>query len=114
MRQLAAWVVTNRPEHVDWWTFRFEGWRRQLDHYLQAVLTQPKERRIRLTCPECGAKTVKITAPDGTKVNVPALVVDFNDGVMRAVECSNCAVTLAFRGEEMWTLAERIQDKETA
>lgn len=110
MRQLASLIAGREPEHVEWWTFRFEQWGRVLAVYLQAVVSQPKPRRIRgVACPECQIRTVVVENESGERMSVPPIVIDFRDGYMRAAECTGCGATLAWRGEEMWQLADRIR-----
>jgi len=115
MRQLAAHVASNEPEHVAWWTFRFEQWARVLAVYLQAVQQQPKPRRIRgVACPECQVRSVVIEDATGQPVRVPPIVIDFHEGYIRAAECTGCGATLAWRGEQMWDLADRLRQQEPA
>lgn len=115
MRQLAAHVAGHEPQHIAWWTFRFEQWARVLAVYLQAVQQQPKPRRIRgVACPECQVRSVVVEDATGQPVRVPPIVIDFHEGYIRAAECTGCGATLAWRGEQMWELADRLQQQEPA
>jgi hypothetical protein len=112
IRHLAS-LVTQKPEHISLWDYKFGQWARTLSTYLQAVQAQPHPRRIRgVACPECQIRTVLIEDSTGQMVNVPPIVIDFHDGMIRAAECTGCGQTLAFRGEEMWQLADRITEQE--
>lgn len=109
IRHLTSMIIRDQPEAVEHWEYRFAQWGRVLAAHLQAVQAQPKPRRIRgVACPECQIRTVLIEDATGEMVNVPPIVVDFRDGLIRAAECTGCGKTLAFRGEEMWQLKDRL------
>lgn len=110
IRRLTAHIAGHEPHHVDHWTSTFVQWARLLEHYLRIVQGQPKPRRIRgVACPECQLRSVLIEYTAGQPVRVPAIVIDFYDGQIRAAECSGCGALLAWRGEQLWQLADRIQ-----
>lgn len=108
MRQLAAHVATNEPQHVAWWTYRFAQWSRMLARYLRAVETGPKPVRLRnAPCPECGTRQITLPTDDGPKV-VPPILIDFTEaGWIRAATCSACMATW-WRGEDLHRLADRL------
>lgn len=109
-RQLAAHIAGHEPDQVPSWAHRFEQWVRVLAVHLQAV-QQQHSRRIRgAACPDCGARTVTVTTA-GERSVVPTIVIDFHDGYIRAAQCSACGVTLAWRGEQMWQLADRLTEQ---
>jgi hypothetical protein len=115
IRHLTSMIIRDEPHAVEHWEYRFAQWGRILAAHLQAVQAQPKPRRIRgVACPECHVRTVLVEDATGEMVNVPPIVVDFRDGLIRAAECTGCGTTLAFRGEEMWALKDRLDTLMTA
>lgn len=110
MRQLAAHVVTNEPQHVQWWTYRFEQWERVLAVYLRAIDTGPRPVRLRnSSCPKCHVAQVTVETDSGPIV-APALVIDFVNGWIRAAECTACGASW-FRGDDLGQLAEQLDTK---
>lgn len=112
MRQLAAHVVGREPQHVEWWAFRFEQWARLLNNHLNALDQGPKDRYLRNTgCPRCGARQVTIDRDGDPKV-VPAIVVDFVGGWIRAASCQGCGHAW-FRGDQLGDLAAELETSDT-
>lgn len=94
-----------------WWTYRVKAWCRQIQNALHLV-EQPQPRRIRDTsCPTCQATHVTLDGHDGTE-RVPALLIDFTDGLIRAASCSACGSTW-FRGDALLALADELADLAT-
>jgi hypothetical protein len=116
MRRLASTLGTlGNQEHVDWWTWRFECWTRVLQTHLNALEHQPGNVYLRNTaCPQCTARQVTIDV-DGNVTDekdtenrvVPAIVIDFADGWIRAATCQACAHAW-FRGEALGDLANLV------
>lgn len=103
-RQLAAHIITHEPQHIHWWTYRFEQWARLLSVYLHAVETERRPIRLRgLPCPKCAAKQVLIDTDQG-EIVAPPIVIDFVNGAVRAAQCTACAYTW-WRGQDLWDLA---------
>lgn len=110
MRQLAAYLVGHGPQqHVEWWTYRIDQWRRLLLTHLNAADHAPKPVRLRnSTCPNCQQRAVVDIRDDGSRLVVPALIIDFTaDGYVRAAQCGNCQRAW-FRGAEMEKLADML------
>lgn len=109
MRQLASHIATHEPQHVEWWTFRFEQWGRLLRTHLNAIDNGPRDRYLRNSaCPLCRTRQVTIER-DGERRVVPALVVDFVDGWIRAAQCQACGHAW-FRGDDLGQLAEALDN----
>jgi hypothetical protein len=104
VRQLAAHVVGHEPQHVAWWEFRFAQWARLLGVYLQAVDTGPKPIRLRTPCPLCKTRQVTIESDNGPVV-VPPILVDFENGWIRAATCTACTAVW-WRGDDLNALAD--------
>lgn len=89
---------------IDFWRYRFESWARLLENYLRAAEHQARPVRLRnSTCPTCRTRQITIDL-DGEAVVVPALVIDFRDGYVRAATCAACGDTW-FRGDDLERLA---------
>ncbi len=105
MRQLAAFIATNEPANVDLWIDKLERWARLLGVRLNALEHQPKPVYLRnMPCPTCKTRQVTVER-DGDKVVVPAIVIDFREGYVRAAECQACGDAW-FRGPDLEALAE--------
>jgi hypothetical protein len=106
VRRLASLVVATTDEDLaGWWRYRIQSWCRQIDHVLRLTM-ESQPRRIRdARCPTCAATHVTIDV-DGEKQRVPALLIDFADGLVRCAFCSCCGATY-WRGEQLLELAER-------
>lgn len=104
LSRLANEAIRAEPEQLWWWQYRFAQWARLLETYLHAVEHQARPVRLRNSpCPTCGTRQVTIDQ-DGENVVVPALLVDFRDGYVRAAECSACGETW-WRGPDLERLA---------
>lgn len=111
VRALASVVVAAMDgDLTGWWVYRVRSWSRQIDHVLR-LTEQPQPRRIRDTrCPTCQATHVTIIAGvDGTE-RVPALLIDFADGMIRAASCSACGSTW-FRGDALLALTDQLNEQ---
>lgn len=107
IRRLAATVITHEPAELWWWEYRFASWARLLATYLRALDASVKPVRLRNSaCPLCKTRQVTVESDYGPVV-VPALVIDFRDGYVRAAECSACGASW-FRGEDLMTLADTL------
>ncbi len=105
LRQLATHVIGHEPAELWWWEYRFSSWAHMLSTYLHTYDRQPQPVRLRNSpCPHCDVRQVRIETEDGPRV-VPALVIDFRDGYVRAAECSACGF-LWWRGQDLERLAE--------
>jgi len=104
LRQLAAYVATNEPDRLWNHAERFAAWVRLLTGHLNAGEHMAAPVRLRgSACPACRTRQVVLDGPDGP-VMVPAIVVDFHDGYVRAAQCLACAGTW-FRGVQLEELA---------
>lgn len=112
MRQFASYVVAHEPQHIEWWAYRFEQWGRLLRNHLNAIEQGPRPVYLRAAaCPLCKTRQV-IDERDGERRVVPALVVDFVNGLVRAAQCQACGQAW-FRGSELNELAATLkQDDE--
>ena len=112
IRHLASIVAaTNDDDLIRWWTHRINTWARQITTVLR-LEAQPQPRRIRDTpCPLCHATHITLTTPDGPQ-RVPALLIDFADGLIRAAQCGACAAAW-FRGDQLHTLADALETRRT-
>lgn len=111
LRLLQVHVGNDVEDHVMWWAYRLEQWARVARKALGAIVL-PQPRRIRDTqCPECQAKHVTLLSLDGEPKLMPALLIDMQDGMVRAAECSVCGASW-FRGQELWDLADRIPPRQ--
>lgn len=110
MRQLASYVAAHEPEHVEWWTYRFDQWARLLARYLRAIETGPRPVRLRnAPCPQCGVRQIVLPTDEGPKV-VPPILIDFTgDGWIRAATCSACLSTW-WRGDDLGRLARLLEN----
>lgn len=107
MRQLASHIAGHEPQHIEWWTYRFEQWSRLLATHLRAMERAPKPVRLRnAPCPVCRTKQLTIEE-DGENKVVPPLLIDFVDGHIRAAQCIACMSTW-WRGAELNELADLI------
>lgn len=105
--------ICRSTEDIPWWTYRFEQWGRLLETYLRAVEVQGRPIRLRNSpCPDCGTRQVTVNQEgqvtqerDPDNMVVPALVIDFRDGYVRAASCSMCG-SAWFRGPDLEQLAE--------
>lgn len=116
LRRLASTAITQEPDQLWWWEYRFASWGRLLATYLGAVDRVNRARWLRNSpCPKCGATGVLVESDHDTdrKVWVPALVVDFRDGYVRATTCQACAHTW-FRGEQLHELAKALNTPKPA
>jgi hypothetical protein len=114
--QLAKHVVRHDLDNLWWWEYRFASWGRLLATYLGAVDRVNRARWLRnAPCPKCRARGVLVESDrdDDRKVWVPALVVDFHDGYVRATTCQACAHTW-FRGEQLHELAKALNTPKPA
>jgi hypothetical protein len=92
---------------LDWWRHRFEQWGRLLETYLRTAEHAARPVRLRnAPCPDCGTRQVRVDV-DGEAVVVPAIVIDFRDGYIRAAECSACGAAW-FRGPDLQALADAL------
>lgn len=107
LRHLASVVAAaSDVDLTGWWTYRVYSWGRQITTTL-GLTEQSQPRRIRDTaCPVCAATHVTLEGDDGPE-RVPALLIDFQDGYVRAAECTACASTW-FRGDALLDLADMI------
>lgn len=113
LRALASAVIAAVDDDLTgWWVYRIRSWARQIDHVLR-LTEQPQPRRIRDTrCPTCQATHVTLIAGvDGTE-RVPALLIDFADGMIRAASCSACGSTW-FRGDALLALTDQLGEQPT-
>jgi hypothetical protein len=107
LRQLAAYVITNEPDDLWWWAYRFRSWVAHLSVALAVGDHRPNSVRLRnAPCPSCGARSVTVPGDDGPKV-APPLVIDFRGDVVRAAECAACG-RLWWRGSDLSALAEQL------
>jgi hypothetical protein len=104
LRQLASLVVGEAPDRHWWWAYRFPSWARLLRTYLDLSERTPMPVRLRgSACPSCGTRQVSTESDDGLVI-VPALVIDFRQGFVRAAECAACHAHW-WRGAELEALA---------
>jgi hypothetical protein len=104
IRRLASLVTAEPAEKLAEWAHLFGQWARALENYLQATEHQVRPVRLRNSaCPTCRTKQCTIVQ-DGERIVVPALVIDFRDGHVRAATCTACGDAW-FRGEDMEWLA---------
>lgn len=90
LRRLASILIVANVQ-VDDWASYIRHWSRQITLIL-GLDQHPRPRRIRDTpCPECQATHVTIDQGSGPE-RVPPLLIDFNDGYVRAIECTACGV----------------------
>lgn len=108
LRHLASVVTATQDDDLaGWWVYRVRSWTRQISHVLQLEI-DPQPRRIRDTsCPECQASHVTLPGQDGPE-RVPALLIDFTDGYVRAASCTACGAAW-FRGQSLVDLADLIE-----
>lgn len=111
MRRLASTLVRlGNSEHVEWWTFRFSQWARVLMTYLQALDRMPKPVRLRnAPCPLCRTRQVTVVE-DGERKVYPPILIDFEDGWIRAAQCTACGAAW-FRGNDLGQLANLLEDQ---
>jgi len=111
MRRLASTLGTlGVQEHIDWWTWRFECWTRVLRTHLNALDHQPRDVYLRNTaCPQCATRQVTIDR-DGEPRVVPAILIDFTDGWIRAATCQACGHAW-FRGDALGELANLVDER---
>jgi hypothetical protein len=104
MRRFASLALEKEPDRADWWQYRFEAWGRLLTTYLRNAEHQARPVYLRNSaCPTCRTRQVTIDR-DGEPTVVPALVIDFRDGYVRAAQCQACDTTW-FRGPDLEQLA---------
>ena len=103
IRHLASIVIaTNDDDLTHWWTWRITHWSQKIIITL-GVERPPQPRRIRDTpCPLCHATHITLKGADGPQ-RVPALLIDFADGLIRAAECGACSAAW-FRGDPLLDL----------
>jgi hypothetical protein len=90
LRRLAAHVIGHEPGRLWWWEHLFASWSRLLARCLNVGEHQPAPVRLRNSpCPVCGTRQVTVDTDDGPRI-VPALVIEFNRGLVRAAECGQC------------------------
>jgi len=107
LRSLASLVIQRDQLELWWWEYRFVSWARLLESYLQAVERQAKPVYLRNSpCPTCRTTQVTIEK-DGERMVVPALLVDFRDGYIRAATCQACGDT-RWRGPDLEKLAAEL------
>lgn len=107
IRSLASRVIADSEPDLEWWEYRFAQWARLLQTYLHAHEHQPKSVRLRNSpCPACRTRQITIESDNGPIV-VPAILIDFRDGMVRAAECTACGATW-FRGPDLEALAEEL------
>lgn len=109
MRRLASTLIRiGNPEHIAWWTFRFEQWARVLATYLQAVDRAPRPVRLRnAPCPLCRTRQV-VVVEDGERKVYPPILIDFENGWIRAARCTACGQAW-FRGNDLGQLADMLE-----
>lgn len=114
LRALASTVVTVGDDDLtSWWVYRIRSWARQVDHVLR-LTEEPQPRRIRDTrCPTCAATHVTLTDGIDGSERVPALLIDFADGLIRAASCSACGSTW-FRGDALLALTDQLKEQPQA
>jgi hypothetical protein len=109
MRQFAAHIVTHEPQHVEWWAYRFEQWGRLLHNHLNALDRGPRPVHLRnAPCPLCRVSQV-VVERDGERRVEPAIVIDFEHGVIRAAQCQACG-TAWWRGADLYELADLLDE----
>lgn len=107
LRRLAAHIIGHEPDHVEWWTFRISQWARALSVYLRAIECGPKPVRLRnAACPLCHTRQMTIESDNGPIV-VPPLLIDFQNGAIRAATCEACGATW-WRGDQLHELADAL------
>lgn len=113
MRQFAAHLVTNEPQHIPWWLEYFEMWGRILAKYLRALELQPRPVRLRnAPCPICKTRQAFIEDErTGERIAVPPILVDFENGWIRCATCIVCMSTW-WRGDQLGELATQIETQE--
>jgi hypothetical protein len=100
--QLAVLVVTNEPDELWWWSYRFTSWSARLTVALGEH--HPSTVRLRnAPCPTCDSRSVIVISEDGPVV-APPLAIDFRDGAVRAASCSACGA-MWWRGADLEHLA---------
>lgn len=107
LRQVASKLtVIGDDDQSDWWVDECRHWAARIRLMISNNPDRPWNLHG-LPCPDCGAKTVPDVTADGSAVRVPAVVVEWARGYVRAVTCRSCdAVWL--RGAELEDLAEKI------
>jgi hypothetical protein len=104
LRGLASLVLQKNPDEIWWWEYRFASWARLLEAYLQAAERKQKPVYLRNSpCPTCRTRQVVVDR-EGERVVVPAIVVEFRDGYVRAAHCQACGDT-RWRGPDLEKLA---------
>lgn len=100
-------ATTNGIDHDTWTSYI----RRFTHRATRALgLAGPMPRRIRgASCPDCDTTRTQITSTDGEPQTVPPLLIDFTDGLVRAVTCTACGATW-FRGTDLIELADTLTD----
>lgn len=105
LRQLASFVVTNEPDHVELLGQKVAAWGRQLATYLRVLDHKERDVYVRNTpCPECGIRQVA-EMRDGEKLVNPAIIIEFGDGYVRAARCRQCNFVW-WRGPDLEWLAD--------
>jgi hypothetical protein len=90
------------PDTLRQWDRALTSWAQRI----RVITMNDPDRPTRLhgaSCKNCGAITVHERDPDGATLNQPALMVTWQDGLVRAVECRSCG-TAWFRGSGMLTM----------
>jgi hypothetical protein len=104
LRHLAGQVAGDEPAQLCQWENLFTAWARLLARALNVGEHQPPPVRLRNSpCPACASRQVSVDTADGPR-RVPALVIDFNRGLVRAAQCEACGAQWA-RGLELEHLA---------
>jgi hypothetical protein len=94
-----------------WWTDRVWSWCRQIINTLR-LTDELHPRRVRDTpCPACKAIHVTVKR-DGEDFREPALLVDFNGGLIRRAACEACGAQW-YRGDDLEALKGLLAEQAT-
>lgn len=92
IRRHTSLTVAKQPARIATWTRRWQSWERVLRTHLNAV-EGPRPVHLRNTpCPTCGASQVTVELFGELRV-VPAILIDFAGGLVRAAVCQACGDT---------------------
>jgi hypothetical protein len=107
LRTLASTVAAKQPDRLAWWTYLVTSWCNRLTAYLNTAEHEARPIYLRNSrCPLCRVGQVILDKDaDGERKIVPAIVIDFRDGHVRAATCQACTATW-FRGGDLEKLAD--------